>query len=342
MMLAPLFLDLGDGRRLAYALLGADAAEAAGCLAVQLHGFPSSRLEALLFHRAARARGVVLLGVDRPGYGHSTPDPAHTIDGFVRNELALLVGKVARDLWGEDAWTRVRLALLAVSGGGPYVGAALRAWTGSSPDGLPVPRAAVFASAMAPCLGNPGSFRTLSWAASMQFGVFYYLPKLLIRRISGLNRWMLLPLASAYLAETATPEQKEGVRRKLKGFLPTADYQALTRDGEDDQLGIFLRFAMEAYVQPYEDFCSACADTAKQLCAPTDYTLSDIRVRTAEKQEGTWVTIFQGGKDMQVPPEVGRMMAEGMQGAEYRLLAEESHVSLLINHADDIIAAACK
>ena len=96
---------LTDGRRLGFAQMG----DPRGQPLLYFHGFPGSRLEALLAHVAARRQGVRLIGVDRPGYGLSDPRPGRTLTDWPRDvtELASHLGLA-------------RFGVVGVSGGGPY------------------------------------------------------------------------------------------------------------------------------------------------------------------------------------------------------------------------------
>jgi pimeloyl-ACP methyl ester carboxylesterase len=73
------------------------------------HGGPGSRLEAAPLHGAAGDAGLRLVGVDRPGYGSSTPQPGRTIAGWVSDALAVA------DRLGIDEFVTV-----GVSTGGAY------------------------------------------------------------------------------------------------------------------------------------------------------------------------------------------------------------------------------
>ncbi len=81
---------LSDGRALAYAEYG----DAAGAPFVFMHGVPSSRLAAAMFHEAACRRGIRLIAPDRPGYGLSDVQPGRTILDWPRDvsELADQLG----------------------------------------------------------------------------------------------------------------------------------------------------------------------------------------------------------------------------------------------------------
>ena len=73
------------------------------------HGGPGSRLEPETLAPAAAAGGFRLIGIDRPGYGLSTPQPGRTIAGWVPDGLAVA------DHLGID-----RFIVVGVSTGGAY------------------------------------------------------------------------------------------------------------------------------------------------------------------------------------------------------------------------------
>lgn len=53
------------------------------------HGGPGSRLEPAHLGPQARQAGLRIIGIDRPGYGLSTPQPGRTIAGWVPDALAV-------------------------------------------------------------------------------------------------------------------------------------------------------------------------------------------------------------------------------------------------------------
>ncbi|WP_067813785.1 alpha/beta fold hydrolase [Nocardia inohanensis] len=73
------------------------------------HGLPGSHVEAAAFDRAGEAAGMRIIAVDRPGIGASPLSPRGRV-----GDWAGTVGAVA-DRLGLD-----RVAVLGVSGGGPY------------------------------------------------------------------------------------------------------------------------------------------------------------------------------------------------------------------------------
>lgn len=102
---APSFWTYGPGRVLAWSEYG----DPGGLPVFYYHGWPSSRLQAGLADRQARARGIRLISMDRPGMGLSTCEPGRSIRSWPR-----LMEDFA-DFLGIPAFGQ-----LAVSGGGPY------------------------------------------------------------------------------------------------------------------------------------------------------------------------------------------------------------------------------
>jgi pimeloyl-ACP methyl ester carboxylesterase len=100
---------LADGRRIGYAEFG----DPNGATVLAFHGTPGSRLMFALTDPAARARGLRIIAPERPGYGLS--------DFRRRTSLA----QTADDITAfADALGLDRLAMIGVSGGGPFAVAA--------------------------------------------------------------------------------------------------------------------------------------------------------------------------------------------------------------------------
>lgn len=98
-------VTLPDGRVLAALDVGAEG----GIPVLYCHGFPGSRREALAVAPAARAAGVRLLAVDRPGFGASSEAPERCIDDWPRDVEHVL-----------DHLGVARVSVLGLSGGAPY------------------------------------------------------------------------------------------------------------------------------------------------------------------------------------------------------------------------------
>ena len=98
-------LTVADGRTVGFATFGDEA----GTPVLWCHGGPGSRLEPAQAAAEAQARGLRLIGIDRPGYGRSTPLPGRSIASWVPDAVAVL------DRLGIDS-----CAVVGVSTGGAY------------------------------------------------------------------------------------------------------------------------------------------------------------------------------------------------------------------------------
>jgi pimeloyl-ACP methyl ester carboxylesterase len=98
-------LSLPDGRTAGYA----DYGSAGGTAVLWCHGGPGSRLEPAAFAPSAAEAGLRIIGIDRPGYGLSSPNPGRTIADWVPDGLAVA------DALGID-----RFVTVGCSTGGAY------------------------------------------------------------------------------------------------------------------------------------------------------------------------------------------------------------------------------
>jgi len=153
-------MRLADGRRLGYAEFG----DPEGAPVIYFHGWPGARVEARLGDAAARANGVRLIAIDRPGMGLSTFQPHRELldwpDDVV--EAATTLGLN-------------RFAVLGISGGGPY--AAACAW--KLPDRL---TCAGIVSSLAP-FDVPGAIASMGWRNRLAFQ--------LVQRLGVLRRVLM-------------------------------------------------------------------------------------------------------------------------------------------------------
>jgi pimeloyl-ACP methyl ester carboxylesterase len=104
-------VQLPSGRTIGWATYG----DPQGRPAIAVHGSPDSHVIWKLFDTTARAHGLRLVAIDRPGFGISDPLPGRTVLDWPAD--ALLVA----DHLGID-----RFPLIAISGGAAY--AAATAW----------------------------------------------------------------------------------------------------------------------------------------------------------------------------------------------------------------------
>jgi pimeloyl-ACP methyl ester carboxylesterase len=100
-----LTVTLPDGRTVGCA----DYGPADGYAVLNCHGGPGSRLEPKVGAPGARDVGIRMIGIDRPGYGLSTPVPGRTIADWVPDALAVL-----------DALGVEQCAAMGVSTGASY------------------------------------------------------------------------------------------------------------------------------------------------------------------------------------------------------------------------------
>ncbi|KAF2271864.1 alpha/beta-hydrolase [Westerdykella ornata] len=107
------FCRLSDGRTLCYADYGSQSANAP--VLVPLHGMPGARLWGPRFVRWAENRGIRVISIDRPGYGHSTPN-----DDMTRLDLAHDLEELL------DALQVNHFYVYGVSAGGAYALACAR------------------------------------------------------------------------------------------------------------------------------------------------------------------------------------------------------------------------
>src|SRR5262245_39200878 len=81
-------LTMNDGRQVGVAEFG----DGRGTPVIWCHGGPGSRLEPAYVDAAAAAASLRIVGIDRPGYGRSTPQPGRTIAAWVDDALAVADG----------------------------------------------------------------------------------------------------------------------------------------------------------------------------------------------------------------------------------------------------------
>ena len=98
-------LTLPDGRVLGYGIYG----DPAGFPVFDFHGIPGSRREAALIADYIGRDDVCFIGMDRPGYGRSSPKRNFRIVDFPGDVVALA-----------DQLKIAKFAVLGYSGGGPF------------------------------------------------------------------------------------------------------------------------------------------------------------------------------------------------------------------------------
>jgi pimeloyl-ACP methyl ester carboxylesterase len=98
-------ITVADGRTVGFI----DYGPASGTPVLWCHGGPGSRVEPSAFAAPAAEAGFRVVGIDRPGYGRSTPKPGRSIADWVGDGLAVA-----------DALDISRFVAVGVSTGGAY------------------------------------------------------------------------------------------------------------------------------------------------------------------------------------------------------------------------------
>lgn len=98
-------LTLPSGRDVGYDLVGPPD----GVPFIWCHGGPGSRLDPFEFETELNRLNLRAIGIDRPGYGHSSPAPERTIGGWVPDACAVA-----------DALQIEQFLVLGISTGGAY------------------------------------------------------------------------------------------------------------------------------------------------------------------------------------------------------------------------------
>ncbi len=78
-------IELTDGRTVGFATFGNHE----GTPVLWCHGGPGSRLDPVHGEVEASSAGLLLVGIDRPGYGRSTPLPGRTIADWIPDAMAV-------------------------------------------------------------------------------------------------------------------------------------------------------------------------------------------------------------------------------------------------------------
>ena len=103
-------IELPGGRVLA----ADDVGDRDGYPIVSVHGTPDSRLARHPDDGVAAALGVRLIAVDRPGFGHSSPDPTGTV-GSCGDDIGLLADVLGLDRLAVLGWSAGALPALAIA-----------------------------------------------------------------------------------------------------------------------------------------------------------------------------------------------------------------------------------
>ena len=255
-----------------------------------LHGWPGSGAQAVLLDSAAKKHGFRVLAPDRPGIGESPCQPGrHLLDW----------PPLVRDLASEFGFSRI--AIIGVSGGGPYALAC--AWA------LPGLAHAVSVVCGAPPIAGLPHGRGLHPGYRFLLGLFRRRPRLVHRLFSRARPLMLWQDAPKFLAP-------------LRMLLARPDAESLDNPRNFDAVFQCQRDA-------FGNIDGLFADAAL-YAAPWGFEPEEIR---------TPVQFWHGREDRNFHFSLAGQLAARVPSATFRVVENEGHFSLPIRQADAILAA---
>ena len=253
------------------------------------HGLADSRLSAYQLATAAGRLGLRICAPDRPGIGRTDPRYLHRLADWADDAARVL------DALGAD-----QVALLGVSGGGPFaaacaarMGARVRSLTLVSPLGSPA----------WPTRGMATGER-LSLEIARQAPVF--------------GGWFLGRLA------TLAQYSPQLFLRLAASELPGVDRRSLEQPAIRDPF-------LANYLEAFRRGSGGVAQDLRVLTRPWGFQLSAIQVPT-------W--IHHGDADTTVPVEHAELYAAAIPGAQLRLHPGHGHFSILDAAPDFLAAVA--
>lgn len=281
-------IRLRDGRTLACLEIGAFD----GTPVLYFHGLPGSRLEGRLATAVAGRRGLRVIASDRPGVGRSTFQNNRTIGAWPEDVAELL------DQYGLD-----RVALVGVSGGGPYA----LACAARIPDRLTAVAVVATPVPLAPDpppLGMTRLNRTALAVAARRPGLARVGLRVAAPWVRDHVAWYLDCMAAA-----APPPDR--------AVLANAGYRQLIADSTAEALRQGGR---------------GVARELTLLARPWDVALREVRMP---------VQIWHGRADTIVPPAMAKRLREALPASECRYVEAEGHLSLIVRHLGTVLTELC-
>lgn len=274
----------GDGSVIACEVVGAaGAAPVLFC-----HGLADSRLSAYPLAAVAGQLGLRICAPDRPGIGRSDPRHLRWLADWV-DDAALVL----------DALRVDSVALLGVSGGGPFAAACAAGLAGR-----------VRSLTLISPLGPPG-WPTHGMAAGQRVSLE------IARQLPAFGGWFLGRLAA--LAQYSP----QLFLRLAVSELPAVDRDALDQPGMRDPF-------LANYLEAFRRGSGGVAQDLRVLTRPWGFRLSDIQVPT-------W--IHHGDADTTVPVRHAELFAAAIPGATLRLHPGQGHFSILDTAPDILATA---
>ncbi|ETN45915.1 uncharacterized protein HMPREF1541_00096 [Cyphellophora europaea CBS 101466] len=295
-------ITLSSYRTLGFAEYGSPT----GYPLIYFHGFPSSRLEGEILHKAARKRNIRVVAPDRPGFGLSTYDPNYTITSWVED-----VRELVKQL------NLQRFAVLGLSGGGPYALACAKDLPASMMTSVGV------------AVGSPywaeGGFGDMPWWSRISYWLVKYAPGPATLLVSGLVGVTRLVTGTSW-GKRMIDKAVEAERKKQK------------EKGESNQLGGMDPLQGEPIEESRQGLLRALFEPFTQGSKPT---IRELKLFTIDwgfelKEVGYDKVMMWGGtKDVNAPISGVRYIASAVQHSELREY-EGSHGEI-VTQVDDIL-----
>lgn len=300
-------ITLPDGRTLGFAEYG-DAHGRKTLL--YFHGYPSSRIEAKVLDKLARAHAVRLLALDRPGYGLSTPQlPRRALLDWPRDVAAFAASQ------GLD-----RFAVMGLSGGGPFAVACAHALPARTLTAVGLfagaPPWAAGRHLMSPSRRVLGALA--NWSPRV-LGVLTAVTLRLARSLVG-TRFVATRLDAWLQLVNRQAREKEAARLQAD---PMAQPSAVVVPDEqpvEQQRAALLDLLIG---EPFAQGPDGAVQEARIL---TDedwgFRLEDVTFRDAP------IKIWHGTKDANAPIEAIRYLAEKLPNAELHEFGQDTHYTM--------------
>ena len=356
---------LPDGRLLAYYTFATGVEEAqlqSHHPVLYFHGFPGSGVEATICANAAVGANCQIIGIDRPGFGWSSPSPGGAADwddpdGYMQGFVA-------------DVWDFVRvmgwetLSIIGVSGGGPFALAMLDSYLksklaskddakgGLANNSCNLEAVSIVCGIFCPAGPDgmmPSNKKLVSiaslqgWKSSLAyFGLLVLLT---------FQRFVLLHILLRFFSEKRLLEMASSMMTDL----PEVDRNIFT---DDEAVGrAFLNDAKEALRQGPGPFTRE----AKVVFNNAVYFEESLRDNWAKMKNAAQtkkgrntsqdtsiprVNLFHGHLDVNVPPSHSRYVHENVLGGGEEIYLTEyknmGHLSLVVKKADEILESAAR
>jgi pimeloyl-ACP methyl ester carboxylesterase len=294
-------ITLSDGRTLAYARYGAELDPGSKNVPIfYFNGTPGCHLEANLLDQSALELGISIISTDRPGFGSSSWQDNRTLLDWSQDIIRLA-----------DHLQISQFGIIALSGGGPYALACLHALPKNRLIGV------TLISAMYPrSIGTTG----MMWQTRMLFS------------LASWSTWLFekvfdLMLGSTFRnsshAELVETMEKQAAAQPL----PEADKAAMREVLEDEKLSRGYLGSMKEALR-----------ISSKGAAWEFWLLSSEWGFKLQELDGSRLTIWHGGKDVNVPVSMPDRASKLIPGTDYKKLDDEAHVSLIVRHRKMILS----